>query len=249
MKGIRKHNRDVILRMGDFHIPYQDDSAVEVALKFAEFLQPKILVLDEMIDFYSVSKYNKDPDRKLDMQSDIDDTVELLTRIRKAVPRTEIVMVKSNHDERLRKYLYSKAEELSKLKCLQFENLLELDRFGISYEPDYLYRKVLFKHGNVVRKDSSYTAKAEFYKEGTSGVSGHTHRLGVYYKSLRGGKYVWLEGGCLCDCEDVEYVEGTANWQQGVAVVAFKKNSSHFYPTVVPIINYTILWGKRTFTL
>jgi len=248
MKRIKKEEREIVVRLGDFHIPFHDYRAIKVALKFVEFLNPAYIVLDEIIDFYSVSKYNKDPKRKLDLQDDIDESIEILKEVRAAVPKAQIVMLKSNHDERLKKYLCSKAEELSSLDCLQLENLLTLDKLRIEYEDVFEYRNVLWKHGSVVRQDSCYTAKAEFHREGMSGVSGHTHRLGIYFKTLRGGNYVWIEGGCLCTTKNVEYIDGTANWQLGLAVVAFKKGSSRFYPSVVPILDYKILWGKRTFT-
>jgi len=77
------------------------------------------------------------------------------------------------------KYLRSKAEELSDLRCMKLKELLELDKFNIEFKKTFTFRKVLFKHGNIVRQHSSYSAKAEMDKEGTSGASGHTHRLGI----------------------------------------------------------------------
>ena len=118
---------ETIVKLSDFHVPYQDDKAISVALKLTKHVKPKIVVIDEVIDFYSLSKFDKDPARKTCLQSDLDKTFNVLSKIRKALPKTRIVMVEGNHDKRLKKYLYSKAEELSELNCLQFEKLLGLD--------------------------------------------------------------------------------------------------------------------------
>jgi len=238
---------EIILKMSDIHVPYHDEKALNVTLKLAKHIQPKILILDEVVDFYSISKYNKDPNRKMALQDDLDLAHEIRTKIRKTLPKTKIIELESNHNKRLEKYLNSRAEELKNLRCLKIEKLMRLSELDISYKEDFIFRDVLFKHGDKIRPDSSYTAKAEFLQEGMSGASGHTHRLGMHFKTQRGGKYVWLEGGCLCQTTDIEFIEGTANWQQGVCMFMFKNNSKYFQPKVVPIIDYEILWGKSVF--
>ena len=53
-------------------------------------------------------------------------------------------------------------------------------------------------HGNVVRKHSAYTAKAMYEQYQSSGVSGHTHRLGRYSKTdMHSRSHTWLEQGPL----------------------------------------------------
>jgi len=114
--------------------------------------------------------------------------------------------------------------------------------------PHFVYEHYLFKHGDLVRKFASYTAKGEFDKEGMSGASGHSHRLGQHYVRKRGGFYTWLESGCLCDLNP-EYIEGTADWQQGLSLVTFRENSNHFTATLIPIVDREILWGDVSLRL
>jgi hypothetical protein len=244
---IRKEKRETVLTLSDFHAPFEDKKAVSVALKFTEYLKPKIIVVHEVMDFYALSRFDKDPARKLSLQRDLDRGKAILKAIRKSSPGSRIILLESNHSKRLKSYLSSRAEELSCLKCLQIEELLGLKPLRIDFLPSFVFRDVLFKHGSIIRPHSSYTAKAELDKEGMSGVSGHTHRLGMHFKTLRGGKYVWIESGCLCRTDKVEYISGTANWQNGVSVVQFRKGSRHYYPTVIPIIDGEIFWGRRTF--
>ena len=164
---------EVVMSMHDFHVPYQDDKAISVALKLAKHLRPKILILHEAMDFYTLSKYNKDPKRIISLQKDLDLTYKLLKRIRDTLPKSRIIMLESNHDRRLMKYKFSKSPELAYLRNLSFESLMSLGELDIEYKDSYIYKNVLFKHGSIVRKDSSYTAKAELLREGMSGASGH----------------------------------------------------------------------------
>jgi len=239
--------REAIVSLNDFHVPYHDEKAIDVALKFVKFLRPYRIVIHEILDWYSLSRFDKDPNRKLDLKKNKEIAIAYLHQIRDMFPKTRIVMVKSNHDNRLVKYLRTKAEELHNLDELQLPSLLKLKELNIEYRDDYSFRSVLFKHGEIVRKYSAYTARAELEKEGVSGCSGHTHRLGAHFQTLRGGKYVWLETGCLCDPKQAEYIEGTANWQQGVGGFIFKKGSKHFYPFITPIIDGELLYGNKTF--
>jgi hypothetical protein len=231
--------------MHDLHVPFHDRKAIKTALDFTKDIKPIILVCHEFIDFYSISKFDRDPARLNDLQYDLDETKDIISQIRKALPKTTIVMVSSNHDARLEKYKRSVAAELHSLRCLELTNLLELPKFNIKYLDHYMFRGVLFKHGDIVRKDSGATAKAEFLREGVSGASGHSHRLGKIYKTLRGGKYTWVEGGCLCLTTGVDYIHGVADWQQGLSAFMFKDNSNHFQAFDIPIIDYEIVWGCK----
>lgn len=240
------HNRDVVLKLSDFHIPFHDERAVKVAYSFARFLKPHTIVLDEVLDFYQLSKFDKTPSRVLEFGQDVEASRDALAALRKMCPASRIVMVRSNHDQRLERYTKNHPE-LSSLSLFTVPELLALRKLKIGYTESLSFRDVLFKHGSVVRKHSGYTARAEFEREGCSGVSGHSHRLGIHYVSLRGGKYCWLEGGCLCQTEGVEYIDGVANWQQGVTAFMFAKGSRHFHAQIYPIIDGQIMFGERTF--
>jgi len=244
----KKENRFDVISLNDFHVPFEDPVAVELAFGFCEWLQPKIIVLHELHDFYAVSKFDKDPDRKMHLQDEIDQAHKYLKELRKRCPDSRIILLKSNHTDRLKKYLWSKAQELNSLRCLKLEELFQLKDLDIEYREFFCFRGVLFKHGNIVRQDSSYTAKGEFLKEGCSGCSGHTHRLGMYFSTKRGGKYVWVEAGCLCNVK-AEYIEGTANWQQGIALLSFEEKGKQFIPQIIPIIEKSIMFGKNKFFL
>lgn len=246
--AVEKGKRFDIISLTDWHVPYEDTTAIALAFAFVQYLQPTIIILHEVHDFYAISKFDKDPNRKLELQEEIDKANRYLAELRQLCSKSRIILLKSNHLDRLRKFLWSQAPELNSLRALQLENLLELEKNGIEYKDYFICRNVLFKHGNIIRQDSSYTAKGEFLKEGCSGVSGHTHRLGMYFSTKRGGKYVWVESGCLCN-KNAEYIEGTANWQNGFSIISFEEKGNQFIPQIIPIIDKKILWGKKKFFL
>jgi hypothetical protein len=241
-----KNTKDKIVTLSDWHVPFEDPVVVEIELQFCKHEQPKIIVLHELHDFYEVSRFDKDPARRDTLQDEIDQVNRYMKRLREYCPKSRIILLKSNHTDRMKKYLWRQAPGLHSLRALTLRKLLELDNFKIEFKESFTYKKVLFKHGDIIRKFSSYTARGEFDKEGMSGVSGHTHRLGVYFTRLRGGSYVWIESGCGCKLS-ADYIEGIANWQNGFSIIAFDKKAHHFYPTVVPIIDHRADWGNITF--
>ena len=125
--------REAIVSLNDFHVPYHDEKAIDVALKFVKFLRPYRIVIHEILDWYSLSRFDKDPNRKLDLKKNKEIAIAYLQQIRDMFPKTRIVMVKSNHDNRLVKYLRTKAEELHNLDELQLPSLLKLKELNIEY--------------------------------------------------------------------------------------------------------------------
>ena len=236
-----------IVTLCDWHVPYQDDRALNVAFEFCLTLQPAVIIVHEAHDFYSLSKFDKDPERKLMLQDEINEVGKRLFDLSRRCEDSRIILLKANHTDRLQKFLWSRAPELSKLDALRMEELLGLPDLGIEYKEFFIHKtpdprgNFLFKHGDLVRQHSGYTAKGELDKEGMSGMSGHTHRLGAHYSRKRGGFYVWVEAGCLCDLNP-GYIKGTANWQHGIGVVSYKE-TGHFIAEPVPIIDYELVWG------
>lgn len=230
----------------DFHVPYEDSVVIDLMLDWCKLVQPEIIILHEIHDFYELSRFDKNPARKESLQKEIDEANDYIFKFRKVCPKSRIILLESNHLDRLRKYLWRKAPELDSLRCLQLDKLLELEKLNIELKPFFMFKGVLFKHGDIVRKFSSYTAKGEFEREGVSGASGHSHRLGMYFHRVRGGAYVWVEGGCGCKLT-AEYVDGITNWQNGFSYFSFEEKGKHFTPHVVPIINHQLAWGGKVF--
>ena len=208
----------------DSHGVFADERAVACAMAFVRAHKPDLLVLGgDHVDFYQLSRFDKDPRRALDLQADIDAGEAFVKAARKAAPKARIVYLEGNHENRLSRWLWGKGAELLSLRGMRVPSLLHLGKYGVTYRESGVLRvgAVTFKHGTAVRSRAGYTATAELEREGTSGCSGHTHRIGEVSKTNRGGTYKWVEAGCLCQLTP-EYMRGQVpDWQHGLAYGAF----------------------------
>lgn len=237
------------LFIGDIHVPYQDVNAIRIVLDFAKWFKPShIFIVGDLIDFYSLSHFLKDPKRINSLQDDLDEAQSVLHDLRVVAPRAKITFFEGNHETRLIKYVWSKAAEISCLRNMRLEELLDLERFNIDFVgalEEYRYHDFVIEHGDIVRKFSGYTAKGMMEKRGCSGLSGHTHRLGSNFLTNMGGDYVWFENGCLCERKP-EYIK-SPNWQLGYSVGYFKKNDQRFTVEQVCIADRKAVYAGKEF--
>ncbi len=209
----------------DFHFTFHDPRAVRLFLLFIQETcngEPNQIILNgDICDFYKISKFDKDPTREESFQKEIDVVIEFLEELRDTAPKSKIFFIEGNHEHRLQKYKWRRAKALASLKCLELPELLRLDKFHIKHVPygeGTNVGKIFVYHGTIVRKDGGASAKAEFLKNGCSGLSGHTHRDGKFPKRNRSGVFGWWENYCLCRL-DPEYVNGVADWMQGFSLI------------------------------
>lgn len=216
----------------DEHVPYHDVQAIELAYKICEDFDPDIVPAgSDGMDHYSISKYDKDPDRIKTLQYEIDTWHEIERGWNDAAPNAERFFIIGNHEDRLKRYLM-RHPELFGLKALAPGALYDLNALGIKMAPgnEIKVHNTIFHHGGRVSKHSAYTAKAELEELGAvlDSVTGHTHRGGVHYKQTRVGTRTAIEGFCLCDLQPgyVYY----PNWQQGVVIAEISATNAFYEP-------------------
>lgn len=210
----------------DEHRPYHDPRAVEIALKITSDFRPNLRVAgSDGLDFYNISKYDKNPQRVMDgnLQVEIDSWAAGQREWRDASPDAAVYFLIGNHEDRLRKWLW-RHPELYGLEVLRLPQLLQFEKLGIPWNEEAhteleLCKKLVIRHGDLVRQHSAYTAKAilerEYYARNV--VFGHTHRGGSHYVTTRDGVVQAQEGFCLCRL-DPEY-QRNPNWQQGLVLI------------------------------
>jgi len=216
-----KINKSLHVILSDVHVPFEDKEVCQLAFNFIKREKPgTVHLLGDICDFYTLSRFDKDPSRKLTLQDELDATKAWLGKLRKCAPKAKIIYSQGNHEARLTKHLKSKARELASLKSLNIPDLLGLDEYNISYllEDDayMIGNDITLVHGEYCRA-SGQTPKEYWLRLGTSVIMGHTHRLTTLrHTSKKGTKQGW-ENGCLCTM-DPEYMR-YPDWQQGWTVV------------------------------
>ena len=241
-------NYEKSLFISDIHAPYQDPMCMKIVEEFSLWFKPqKVFILGDLVDFYQLSKFDKNPMRMDHLQDDIDSARSELERIRSANSKAEIVLFEGNHESRLTKWLWNHPEVAS-LRNLSIQELLTLSKYDIKWVGHlevYLYHDFALEHGSIVRKFSAYTARGMMERNGVSGISGHTHRMGTHYHTDLGGDYVWVENGCLCD-RHPDYVKNP-DWQNAFSVGFFKKSNSRFTIDQVCIPDGKCVYAGREF--
>lgn len=239
---------------GDTHVPYHDPRALAIVLMVIAELRPDMVIhMGDLLDCYTLSTYDKNPDKLDSLQEEIDLARQLLGQVRVASPTSRLVLLEGNHEDRLRRVLWrmpAEAQALARLTAMQrlmtWPTLLGLDELQVEFVPwqqqssTMLLPKFILKHGDKVRSQSAYTARAEHERYGRSGASGHTHRLGMYWQSDHNGNHVWLETGCTCSLRP-EYTPDP-NWQQGCVVLTVDRVTGALQAEPVYIHNGRAVW-------
>lgn len=238
----------IVAIINDPHIPFHDPPVLAAVEEFLFEHKPDVLIYDgDMIDFYQLSKFDKDPGRTKNMQGELDLLEQMLQRHCVKLPDTEKYFIIGTHEKRLKSYLWTKAPELSSLRCLTVPELLGLEDKGITlvdFEQGVIINGIfLVLHGDIVSVHSSYTAKRLFEKHGGCGMAGHTHRIGSYYRRDRFGTWGWWENGCLCSLNP-DWIQNP-NWIQGFSLVHFIDN--RFWVEQIPIIESKFMYGGKLY--
>lgn len=236
--------------LNDLQIPFHDRRVVDrLVLPFVESLKPYgILLNGDIVDCYAISDYTKDPLMKKDLLREIHEVGRLMARLQKTGAR-ELIWLGGNHEDRLRRYLWQHAPELT-MPATSFEELFRVGAHGFTYRPYgacHRLGKLIVTHGDLASKHSAYTARMMFEKYGNSILMGHTHRLGVFYRRDVNGVHAAYENGCLCMLQ-AEYAQHP-NWQQGFSVVHVDKGGL-FNVQQIPILNRSrFYYGATCYTV
>lgn len=235
----------------DFHDEFVDQFALKVFIETCRTRQPEFICLaGDVMDFYELSSFNKNPSRIFKLQEQIDFVIKhIFEPLRETCPNSQIDYIIGNHEYRLIKFLMSNGQALSSLRCLSLGKLLELDRFKINMVAvspfgqidggimknykiyDDLY---MVTHGTAT---STAHAAKELNKWRLPGCSGHVHhrqKVVVTPVTAQSSTHLdkemdWISLGCMCKkSAGEEYIQDIVRWQQGFNIVhLFPKHGVH----------------------
>jgi len=249
---IDKNSIEVQLVINDLHVPYQDNEAIELVLKFGKNLKPdKLFILGDYMDMYSCSTFDRNPERVTNLQTEFNIGKELLYRIMDEIKPSQTIFTEGNHTDRLRKFLWNNPILNG---CIDIKEKLGINDLGIDYYEygkNYVYKnKLIYTHGNKINKHSAYTAKNMLDDLGLSVIMGHTHKLGTHYRTDYSGAKVAVENGCLCQTDlALEWFrKEIIDWQKGITVIKWVDDRFNIHQICIPKDKF-IIYGKQYYTL
>jgi len=229
---------EVAVVLADLQIPFQDKRALDVAFRYVEDTGPDFVVaLGDWLDFPQLTtKFLRKATSPDQLMKDIRVAHEYLVELSQYAKK--IIYIVGNHEERLANYILERAPDLqglSKGGPLDLERLLAVPNMQYvgPYGEAWIHRSFVFKHGDFA---TTYTARKELEFEGSSGMSGHTHRFQTHMKTDRSGPHAWFCIGCLCNTKGPDMPPGVrrhADWQGGMAVVKWDGPVFNVYPVVI----------------
>jgi len=173
-----------------------------------------------------------------------------------AMKSTEIHWHDGNHGwTRHDQYIKTKAKALDGL--INPDMLYDLKKNGIkwhSYQdpPVRRFGDMHVHHGEAINQHSGQSVKKDVEKFGVSLIRGHSHRIGMYAKSIvfaDSGEVkqnlVGYEIGHLCDVTQMKY-SSVHDWQPGFAIAHVVNDVPHIQ--IIQIHDYTAVLDGVTFS-
>jgi len=199
-------NHNDILLLSDIHVPYHNIPALTLALKYGlENNVNTILLNGDVIDFYAISRFEKDP-RKRNFGHEVLMTRQFLATLRKLFPNAAIYYKCGNHDVRYDHYIMRNAPDLLGINEFSFESLMHLDQLNITFIPD----KQIIHAGNLTilhgheLGTSVFSpvniARGLFLRAKDNALCGHHHQASEHSEpNIKGKLTTCWSVACLCE--------------------------------------------------
>ena len=216
-------------------------------LKFGTLWKPDVIViLGDYGDFYSLSRFTKDPSKARLLQEEVEAVKTRLRELEKLFPSAEKVFIQGNHEARLETFINTRCPEI--FGMLNTQALFELRSHGwkyVEYGKAYKLGKLYVTHGEIHRQNA---AKAVITQWGGSVCMGHVHRVEMAIKvNAAGESHIGFIPGWLGDIKQAEYIKrGFADWMLGFGTCLVEPSKKgKFYPQIHPIIDYTVRYNDH----
>jgi predicted phosphodiesterase len=237
------NNLNKALVIGDFHIPYTDSKALDLALEYGYTQNVDCIIINgDFLDFSTISRFSHKPN-EMGVREQIENGIEMLKYLNGALG-VKVVYHYGNHDSRCELYMIRQAPELYYNNKL--EKLLNLDSLGIDYVEDYRFMKfgnLNIAHGHHIVKGifaPVNAARGVFTKTNTSTMINHVHRTSEHIESDMNGKIIGCYSNGALTTVKPTYNPQVSKHNQGFAVVEKDPINGDFIVDSKKIINYRI---------
>ncbi len=215
--------------LSDPHVPYHDLATIRAWVEDCKRMAVKAILLNgDVLDFYQLSDYVRDPSKPR-MREEIQKGRQLLEYLRATFPRARIVYKAGNHDERLYRYLSTRAPDLFDLEELTLSSLLHGDKYGVEFVEDkrlVMVGKLPVIHGHEYRGGGGVMpARWLYLRTGESALMGHLHQPTFYsFRTITGREVgMWSVG---CSCFLAPAYAPLNQWRHGWATVTVSQDGS-----------------------
>ena len=225
----------------DIHIPYHSLETLRAGINYGkEHKITGIFLGGDIVDFYALSRFNKDPRRSF--KEELDTTKKFLTQLRELFPSAEIYFKLGNHEDRLEKFLFSKTPELVGLDQLEIENLLDFGKLRIRKIQSQQVAKmghlnVIHGHEYLSGFSAVNIARNVLLKAFDNVMQGHSH-ITSYYPATKINHDIVAGWSVGCGCKLRPTYRCLNNWNNGFAHVTVEDNKDF------EVYNKTVVNGK-----
>ena len=229
----------------DMQVPYHDDGFLNALYQIIEDSKPdEILIVGDELDAPEPSRWSRGyaSEYARTLQKSINQCHNILANFRESLGDGAIHLMRSNHGERIQKYVSKYAPALASLESLEYQQLLRLDDIGVTYhdKPYEFANGFVLAHGDEgsQARYASGTALNLAKKWNKSVVCGHTHKAGMahhhsYLNNKASSLLYGVEVGHAMSMRKAGYLSaGSADWQQAFAVIRAEGK------TVIPELIY-----------
>ena len=226
-----------IVGLFDVHVPYHSIEALTGAVQWAKAHDVNILLIGgDFIDFYGLSRFAKDPNKRNATQ-EILMAVDVLKALYDVLKPSRVIYKMGNHDERFEHYLWQKYAEIPQLTQLEefstitLENVLR-KRLGPDFPIEFVGDKRIIKAGNLnITHGHEFPsgiaspvniARGLYLRAKANAICGHHHKTSDHTETtINDDIVITYSVGCLCDLHPL-YMP-INSWNHGVAMIELDK--------------------------
>lgn len=214
-----------VLILSDVHLPYHAKKPLEIAIQHGvDSNVDAVLLNGDFMDFYSVSRHEKDP-RQRRFDKEIEMGREMLQLLRETFKGCQIWWKLGNHEERWETFMWRKAPELVGISDFEVDAWMHTDKYNVKVIRDQLpirINRLTVLHGHEYRwaiSNPVNAARGMFMRAQVPVLSGHLHQTSEHTETNLHDKICtcW-SSGCLMNLHP-RYSRINPKWNHGFAVV------------------------------
>lgn len=218
----------------DLHVPFHDLRYIRIISKVISIIKPYgIVQLGDALDFFQISRFEKDPERKNSIFDDIAIYRQILDVWEKALPPGgEIHQLEGNHEQRLTRYVWAQAREISRA-VKPLPELLSLKSKKIIYKWHPLKIWSSCKIGDCILHHGHYfnqhVAVSNLTRYPKKLITGHTHR----FQFAANGERFSATLGHGSNEDMTAHTPAPTSWQQAFGILTVINSISFFEAVIV----------------